>query len=174
MDLHERLVNVNKAAKAILEAGTFILIPISEDFNLVATNHFILRLNDKQFWKVQCKIEAKQHEVWLYKTKDGLEEAQGPLTAEDVRSKYFAIMNHGTVGVLASTRLNLDEYIRLYVDNTRYYGIHAKYFEMLSGGYPAIKKLASKEFLLVDDIHLICPVDLGEKKCEFLKEVALC
>lgn len=79
----EKLVSVNKVAKNVLSIGQFGLFQIHE-LNLIATHWFMLSVTEDQFWKIQCKLEAKQKMFGCIKAKTGCKSAQ-----ERMKMKYI-------------------------------------------------------------------------------------
>lgn len=175
-DLYEKLVNINKATKVTKDINMFILIPISENVNLVSTRYFILNLGDEQFWKMQCKLEAKKYNVWLYKCKEGITEAKDMAAAESVKKMYFDALKLGEVEQLESTGLSYSNGTRIYTDGLQYFGLAEKYLEMFTAGMPTVKKISGNGYLLIDDVHIVAPVNLKatEYESKFLKEASSC
>lgn len=176
-DLYQTLININKVAKVTKGIGLFALIPVSTEINLLVTKYFIIRMSDDQFWKVQCKLEAKEVNVWLNKTSEGLERATNCEDVEKVKAMYFEILNNIQYAEqLKSTNLMHLAGANLFADETKYFGIATKFLEMFTAGVPKVQKIAGRSNLLLDEVHLIAPVDLKNESydCKYLKEASLC
>lgn len=150
----KKIVNVNKVAKAVKDIGRFALYSNDEENNLLITGHFILNLTAEQFWKVQCKLEAKQIGVWYQIGKNELLESNH-VTSDEVK-KYFDIVNNSNLQIIGFTDLCLGN-IMLYAAHAGYTGIKTSYIEMLDDR-PALKQEKIESPVVAADIHIIMPV----------------
>ena len=160
----EKLVNVNKAAKNILSVGRFGLFQV-EDLNLVVTDWFILSVTDEQFWKIRCKLEAKQVNCWLYKGKEGLQECQGS-TCQQVYDLYDSLISD-QLRDLDDTGLHYNG-IKLFSNALRYFGLPEKYFDMIDYP-PVVKNAQGRESVIVDDVHIFTVVKPENIKSQYIK-----
>lgn len=163
-DERPHLVNVNKVAKNVLSIGRFGLFQI-EDLNLIVTDWFMLSTNEEQFWKVQCKLEAKYKNVWLNVSKEGINICHGS-NADTVHALYLDLV-YEQAEQLKETSLTLGA-LRLFTDGNGYIGVQNKYLEMLDC-LPAVKKAAGRNSVIVDDVHVLTPVDSKHTECKYLK-----
>lgn len=157
-------VNTGKVAKNVLSIGKFGLFQI-EDVNLIATDWFLLSVNEDQFWSIQCKLEARQKNVWLYKSKEGFQECAGA-TPEQTYTLYCNLVYEQTEQ-LKRTSLILGG-IELLTDDTDYIGIPVKYLEMLDFP-PVIKKAKGRESVIVDDVHVFTRVSKESTESKYLR-----
>lgn len=160
----EKLVQINKTAKNILSIGRFGLFQI-EGYNLIATEWFMLCVTDDQFWKIRCKLEAKQINVWLFKNKDGLQKCQGS-SGEEVYNLYCNMVNE-PLRDLDETGLRYNG-IKLFTDQNRYFGVLEKHFDMISYP-PTVRNAAGRESVIVDDVHIFSVINKDNIKCKYIK-----
>lgn len=160
----EKLVNVNKAAKSILSIGRFGLFQI-EDISLIATDWFMLCVTDEQFWKIRCKLEAKQINCWLFKSKEGLQECQGS-TGQQVYALYDSLISD-PLRDLDDTGLRYNG-IKLFTNTMRYFGLLEKHFDMIDYP-PVVKNALGRESVIVDDVHIFTVVKPENIKSQYIK-----
>jgi len=161
----DHLVKVSNVIKIVQAIGRFALFEIESFANLLVTSHFILSINEDQFWSVQCKLEAKKRNVWFYKHKDGLTECVGQ-SLEDVKKLYTDLL---TADLEEITRTNL--YlggIELYVHDSQYIGIPRRQIEMLDY-QPVIQKAVDRTSVVVDKVHIYTPVSKESIINSFIK-----
>jgi hypothetical protein len=161
--LYEQLINVPKATKCIKDIGLFMLTPVTADLNLVATACFVLQLNDKQFFELECKLEVKEQNRWLYKSKDGLTPANGT-AAEDVKTMFFDAFKADSMQTIHATGLSYTNGCRIYTDGCEYIGMQEKFLNMFTAGVPVLKRAPGHTSIIVDDRHILAPVNLGRKE----------
>jgi hypothetical protein len=162
----EKLVHVNKSAKNILSIGQFGLFQV-EDLNLITTNWFMLSVTDEQFWKIRCKLEAKQINCWLFKSKEGLQACQGS-TGQQVYELYCSMVFE-QMRDLDDTGLRYNG-IKLFTDTNRYYGVPEKHFEMIDYP-PVIRNALGRESVIVDDVHIFTVVKPENIKSQYIKQL---
>lgn len=161
----DHFVKVSNVIKIVNAIGRFALFEIESFANLLVTSHFILSLNEDQFWSIQCKLEAKKRNVWFYKHKGGLEECIGQ-SMEEVKQLYISLL---TADLEEITRTNL--YlggIELYVHDNQYIGIPRRQIEMLDY-QPLIQKALDKTSVVVDRVHIYTPVSQKNIENNFIK-----
>lgn len=162
-------VNVNKVAKNVLSIGLFGLFQV-EDINLVATRWFMLSVTEEQFWKIQCKLEARQKNTWLFKGKDEIQPCSGA-TTEEVFQMYCSLVYDQNIEQLERTSLIYDR-IELFTDNSQYIGIQTKHLDMIDF-MPVIKKSKERESVIVDDVHVFTIVSQDHTKSPYLRALNL-
>lgn len=169
--LYEHLVNVGKVAKCVKDIGLFMLSPISTDLNLIATACFVLQVNDKQFFQLQCKLETEDHDVWLYKGKDGYGRSNGT-SAADVRRMFFDAFKEEYIQTIHATGLSYTNGCRIYTDDRQYIGIQERFLGMFLAGVPVLKKAYGHKSIIADERHILAPVNLGkqEYRNKYLKD----
>lgn len=160
----DKMVNVSKVAKACLSIGQFGLFHV-EDVNLVSTHWFTLNVTDEQFWKIQCKLEAKQKNVWLYKGKDGLQECAGE-APKTVYDSYCSMIDDWTTAI-NRTYLTLGN-VEVFTDETKYIGVPARYLDMIDYS-PSVKKGNGSGIVIVDEIHLFTTMQGNDTECKYLR-----
>lgn len=166
----DRKVNVSKVVKLVKGKDQFMLLPVTADVNLVATGTFILKLDEKQFWKIQCKLEAKEHNVWLSKVGGEWCRANGA-SAESVKKMYFSTVNATHAELLKNTDLVQKGYIALFCNEQEYFGVQSAYLDMVLGGTPTVKRLPKTLHFILDDVHVVAPIDINSEKlqCPYLR-----
>lgn len=164
---NEKLVNVNKVAKNILAIGRFGLFQI-EDLNLLVTDWFMLNVNDDQFWKIQCKLEARQKNVWLFKSKDGLQECTGASESQ-IYDMYASLIGESR-RKLTKTWL-IFGHIEIFTDDTKYIGLPVKNLEMIDYT-PTVEMAPGRQSVIVDDIHVFTVVEGKNIECKYLRPLA--
>ncbi|WP_094607757.1 hypothetical protein SPSIL_008790 [Sporomusa silvacetica DSM 10669] len=157
-------VNVGRVAKNVLSIGRFGLFQV-EDSNLIATDWFILSVTDDQFWKIQCKLEARQKNVWLYKSKDSIQECTGATAAQTY--ELYCNLVYEKTEQLKRTSLNLGG-IELFTDDGKYIGIQAKHLDMIEYA-PVVKKARNRESAIVDDVHVFTIVSKESTESKYLR-----
>lgn len=163
----DKKVNVNKVAKSILSFGEFGLFQ-EEGLNLIATHWFVLSVSEEQFWKIQCKLEAKQINRWLVKSKEGLRERQGA-SGEEVLDLYNMLVYEDRSELLDRTLLVYRD-IELFTDKEKYYGVRALHLNMIDYP-PTVKHKFERQSVVVDDVHIFTLVSDESAKSEFLKDL---
>lgn len=163
----ERLqtVNVNKVAKNVSSIGLFGLFQI-DGLNLIATHWFMLKVSEEQFWKIQCKLEAKQKNVWLFKSKEGIRECNGA-NPRDTCDLYSKLVYEDQAELLKRTTLTYGS-IEVFTDERNYFGIPVKYLDMLDYS-PTVKHAAGRESVIVDDIHVFTIVKRENTESPYLR-----
>lgn len=163
----DKKVNVNKVAKAALSIGQFALFQ-SPGLNLIVTHWFILSINEEQFWKIRCKLEAELINTWLFKGKEGLKECEGA-SLEKILELYSDLVFQDKAEQLTDTELTYRD-IKLFTDGTYYYGLRAQHLDMI--GYPpVINHKTERQSVIVDDCHVFTIVDQDNIKCEYLRDL---
>lgn len=150
-----RTVHASKVARCVKAAGFFMLLQI-EDYNLIITEHFVLRVDEDQFWAIQCKLEAKKINVWLIKNKGGLEVAKGA-TAGETLDKYYQMVTSKTMEEIKRTSLILGNSVELFTDEDEYIGVSVNHLDMIEYS-PVVKKAPGENHVIVDDIHVFTVV----------------
>lgn len=163
-------VNISKVVKVVKDKSPFMLLPVTEDVNLLVTRTFILNLDEKQFWKIQCKLEAKDHGIWLSKVDGEWCQANGA-SVESVKEMYFSTINATHAELLKNTDLIQKGYIALFCNEQEYFGVQNDYIDMIPGGVPTVKRLPKTLHFILDDVHIAAPIDLksGEMQCPYLR-----
>ncbi len=154
-----KLIDVGLVAKLTKNIGSFALHEQSSENLLLITTNFILNLNPSQFWKVQCKLEAKRLGIWYqFANKDLLESKQ--VEEKDI-NLYFDILKRPSE-ILGATNLCIVDAsdILLYQNsNNQYIGINREYIEMFDD-IPAVRGITPTSPLIVSDMHVVMPVNL--------------
>lgn len=162
-----KTVNVNKVAKAVNSIGQFALFQ-SPGMNLIATQWFILKVDEEQFWKIRCKLEAERLNIWLLKSKEGLKECKGA-TIEETLELYSQLIYRDEPQPIEDTLLTYRG-IKLFTNGTHYHGIRASHLEMI--GYPpVILHKPDRQSVIVDEVHVFTLVGQDHVKCEFLRDL---
>ena len=164
----DKLVNVNKVARNVNAIGQFALFQV-EGVNLVATHWFMLNVNEEQFWKIRCKLEARDINCWLVKSKDGLNKCEG-YNAENAYALYSGLVYEQTKD-LDQTGLILNGQIMLLSNAHRYYGILTRHLEMINYT-PTIRAAYGRESVIVDDVHVFTAVKQENTESKYLKTIA--
>ncbi|BBB91027.1 MAG TPA: hypothetical protein PKA28_10670 [Methylomusa anaerophila] len=158
-----KLVNVNTVARLTKSIGK----EHDEENFLLITSNYILNLNPDQFWKVQCKLEAKKTGVWYLLADKELCEDKS--VSENQVNLYFNIMR-SPGNVIASCNLcivDADD-IMLYKNNlSQYVGIQRKYIEMFKD-IPNFRQTERSDTpIAAGGMHVITPVRLNKEdfKC---------
>ena len=162
------LVNVNKVAKNVLSIGQFGLFQIHE-LNLIVTHWFMLSVTEDQFWKIQCKLEAKQKNVWQYKGKDGMQICKGA-SEDEIYALYHSIVCEQSKPI-NRTHLTYGN-IELFTDNSNYIGVPVKYLEMIDYP-PTVKRTPGRESVIVDEVHVFTVVSKEHTESKFLKQLSI-
>lgn len=161
------IVNTNKVAKNVLSIGKFGLFQ-TEGENIIATDWFMLSVSEDQFWSIQCKLEARQKNVWLYKSKEGFQECPGP-TPEQTYALYCNFA-YEPAEQLKRTSLILGG-IEIFTDDAEYIGIPAKYLEMIDY-QTVVKKAQGRDCIIVDDVHVFTRVTKAGTESKYLRPLA--
>lgn len=154
-----KLIDVGLVAKLTKNIGSFALHEQSSENLLLITTNFILNLNPSQFWKVQCKLEAKRLGIWYqFANKDLLESK--PVEEKDI-NLYFDILKRPK-NILSATGLCIvDASDILLYQNTdnQYVGINREYIEMFDDT-PVVAGFSPQSPLVVSEMHVVMPVRL--------------
>ena len=148
-----KLVNINKVFRAVKDQGWFALYSKDSENNLLITHNFILNLTSEQFWKIQCKLEAKSIGVWFFMGKEGLVE-DAPVSDLEVAS-YFRLVNSPELEIIEYTNLSLGG-LRLYEADGLYVGVRSSYIEMLNGLIDLYQADVDRS-LVAAGVHVLVP-----------------
>lgn len=155
----KRKVEVKKVVKVVKKLGSFAMCKQSTDSMLLITSHFILNLNEKQGWAVQCALLVKEFGKWFTIDKGDLIEGK-PVTAEQIDIYYRNINNLSEFDLIGFTEL-FQNNIALYHDSKDFIGIKKDYIDMF-GDLPTIKKNSLGSILVISDSHIMTPIrDIG-------------
>lgn len=163
----DKKVNVNKVAKAALSIGQFALFQ-SPGLNLIVTHWFILSINEEQFWKIRCKLEAERINIWLFKGKEGLKECEGA-SLNKILELYSELVYRDEAEPLTDTSLTYRD-IKLFTDGECYYGLRAQHLEMIDYP-PVVNHKIERQSVVVDDCHVFTIVSQDNIKCEYLRDL---
>lgn len=156
-----KMIDVNLVVKLTKAIGSFVLHEQSSENLLLITTNFILNLNPSQFWKVQCKLEAKRLGLWYqFANKDLLESK--PVEEKDI-AIYFDVLKRERE-ILSGTSLCITDAsdILLYQNGDgQYIGVNREYVEMFDD-IPAVAGSSPISPLVVSDMHVITPVKLSD------------
>lgn len=162
----DKLVKVSVVARNALSIGRFGLFQIEEeDMNLIVTDQFMLNVTEEQFWKIQCKLEARQKNRWLFKGKDGLAECSGA-TPEEICDMYTGLITEAR-HKLENTYLTFHN-VMVYTNDVKYIGLPAKNLEMIDYT-PTIEIAPGRESAIVDGIHLFTITESRNTDCKYLR-----
>ncbi|GMB00898.1 hypothetical protein [Pelosinus sp. IPA-1] len=148
-----KLVNVNKVFRAVKDQSWFALYSKDSENNLLITRNFILNLTSEQFWKIQCKLEAKRIGVWFFMSKEGLVEDE-PVNDLEVNS-YFRLVNRSDLEIIEHTDLSLGG-LKLYEAEGQYVGVRSSYVDMLNGLVDLYQADVDSP-LVAAGVHMIVP-----------------
>lgn len=157
---YKKLVNIKKVAKAAKSLGQFALYKSSEDSTLLLTRSFILNLNDKQAWEIQCALLIPELGKWYTADKDGPIEGN-PIKQTEI-DVYFNTVKTSNLEIIGFTELYLNN-VALYAGEGGYIGIKRDYVEM-GGGLCVIKKSRISSFVVLSDYHVVLPVQKLESE----------
>lgn len=154
-----KMIDVNLVARLTKQIGNFALHEQSSEKLLLITGHYILNLNPSQFWKVQCKLEAKRLGIWYqFVDKDLLESK--PVDEKET-ALYFDVLKRPNE-ILSSTNLCIVDAsdILLYQNEAnQYIGINRKYIEMFDD-VPVVAGSSIESPLVVSEMHIVMPINL--------------
>lgn len=163
----DKLVHVGRVAKNVLAIGRFGLFQINF-LNIIATDQFMLNVTEEQFWKIQCKLEARQTNIWLFRGKEGLQECNG-VSDQEIYDMYTTLIKEPKQK-LHKTWLIFGQ-IELYTDANKYIGIPVHNLTMLDYS-PTLEAAPGRESVIVDNVHIFTMVERKNTECKFLKPLS--
>jgi hypothetical protein len=173
-DDDRKIINIQAVTRAVKKLGQFALVHKNSECNLLITHEFILNPSAEQFWKIQCKLEAKRLDIWYFWANRELIEDES--VKEDEIQLYFDVIHQqGTLLKRTGVGTMVGGDTMLLINGENYVGVKRKYLDMFHG-LPVLKQpIADPDHpIIVDEYHLVWPFNDPEDSgiCnEYLKNL---
>jgi hypothetical protein len=170
-----KLVRIQNVVREVKHIGHFALYAPDSENLLLITDNFVLNMLPEQFWKVQCKLEAKEVGKWYSIINRTLcEDKDTKLTDESI-AWYFDLLHRGADLLTLSKLCIMDALdVVLYTDSLdEKIGIDRDYLHMFRD-WPMLQQPIDsgiEEYVIASDYHVLRPVP--ELESDYLKHVTL-